>query len=524
MAFTFSDFGLSREEDISSGVVTDDAEKDPHEFRDDLSEAEDGVTTSDEMERVANIVQVVESLESFKENLYKYEGPDTVMSREDAMVLGSRIAFTYANHGVPMSYPVHMSTESMAHFDTSLLEASVEQLDYHIDMLSTEAMGIIERFVKNFKEIYGNEMDKLNNIAKNIRNVIKRVEKSDRWATGTITVENGSLITIGGKVQTKKVIDNISQVVEAELKGGIFNTYINGLESINSIVSGSKVGDMESVKKKIISSRLFSLGRPFVEAKSNDEEKRTFEAFVSDGFQLRIDMPTGVGRLIPHAELSYRTFRYQTNPTDKNGLTKDMFRAGRRKGKDITTQAASKEEVLAALNAYLRVVEDAMNEKSVTGIVQRFIERVGNLTQDKPQYDQEKERIDKERKARSNEDFKLWLYTLPLKLIFPPLFVAGVVIGKNENDLAFGFSLRKDGDSHVWKQSAYKAEGFAKVKRAFGLGLLGLIGSRIWSRWSLQFKNQALTFCYSLMRDAYGGIYSVGDALIEYADTHIDNA
>ena len=103
-------------------------------------------------------------------------------------------------------------------------------------------------------------------------------------------------------------------------------------------------------------------------------------------------------------------------------------------------------------------------------------------------------------------------------------WVAGVVIGKNENDLAFGFSLRKDGDSHVWKQSAYKAEGFAKVKRAFGLGLMGLIGSRIWSKWSLQFKNQALTFCYSLMRDAYGGIYSVGDALIEYADSHIDNA
>ena len=521
MAFTFSDFDLSREEDISSGVVTDDAEKDPHEFRDDLSEAEDGITTSDEMERVASIVQVVESLESFKENLYKYEGPDAVMSREDAMVLGSRIAFTYANHGVPMSYPVHMSTESMAHFNTSLLEASVEQLDYHIDMLSTEAMGIIERFIKNFKEIYSNEMDKLSNIAKNIRNVIKRVEKSDRWATGTITVENGSLITISGKVQPKKVIDNISQVVEAELKGGIFNTYINGLESINSIVSTAKVGDVENVKKKILSSRLFSLGRPFVEAKTHDEEKRTFEAFVSDGFQLRIDMPTGVGRLIPHAELSYRTFRYQPNK-GKDG--DDKFRAGRRKGKDITTQAVSKEEVLAALNAYLRVVEDAMNESSVTGIVQRFIDRVGNLTKDKPQYDQEKERIDKERKARSNEDFKLWLYTLPLKLIFPPLFVAGFVIGNNEHNFSTDMSIRKDADSHVWKQSAYKAEGFAKVRRAFGLGLLGLIGSRIWSRWSLQFKNQALTFCYSLMRDAYGGIYSVGDALIGYADSHIDNA
>lgn len=515
MAITFSDFDLSREEDISSGVVTDDAEKDPHEFRDDLSEAEDAVTTEGEMDRVAKIVQVVESLESFREDLLKYEDTDASMSREDAMTLGSRIAFTYANHGVPMDYPIHVSTESMAHFEVNRLEASVEQLDYHIDMLSTEAMGIFEKIKKNVADFFGNEMNKLRRMEKHIDNAIERVQNSDTWATNEIPVAGGSLLSVGGQFNPQKVFSNLEQLIESELKGGIFNTYLNGLRKINEIVGNSDFNHLEDTKKKILSSKLFALGRPFVEVRTEGEEQRKFEALVSDGFKLEMTMPTGVGRLIPEAKLSQATRWYANGAEDAD--------PGTRKGQFKHIKPLSKEEVIRILKDYKEVISNAIDNNRLTSIVNDFIKTVEELTADRTQYEKERKRIEEERKENNRKVFKGWLYSLPIKALCPPLAVAANLVGMADMVSNIVEGLKNDANSHVFRQSANNLKGNNAYVAGAYRGLEGWVIHSIWSRTTMRFQNLAMTFCYSLMRDAYGGIASVGNALIGLADIHIDS-
>nr|DAV72586.1 MAG TPA: internal head protein [Caudoviricetes sp.] len=532
MAITFSDFDLSREEDISSGVVTDDAEKDPHEFRDDLSEAEDGVTTSDEIERVAKIVQVVESLESFREDLLKYEDTDASMSREDAMTLGSRIAFTYANHGVPMDYPIHMSTESMSHFGVNRLEASVEQLDYHIDMLSTEAMGIFEKIKKNVADFFGNEMNKLRRMEKHIDNAIERVENSDTWATNEIPVAGGSLLTVGGQFNPQKVFSNLEQLIESELKGKVFNTYIQGLERINDIIGNTTFGDMEIGIKKILDSKLFMLGRPFVETKNgvtNSREQRAFEAFVSDGLQIEMIMPTGVGRLIPETKLM-KSGQLGSDVNSKN--------AGVRRGSFKRIKPLSKEEVIGLLKDYKQVISNALSENEVTTIVKDFIRRVERLTENKPQYEAERQRIreileegsaGKTLGAVAHNAIGMPDYTIKLlralktgKVAIPLFAIANFyampVMARN---IILG--LQDNADSHVARQSSYQHGKLANFLHGLGVGFLQNFIEYQWGKRTMRFQNLAMTFCYSLMRDAYGGIASVGNALIGLADVHIDS-
>lgn len=515
MAITFSDFDLSREEDISSGVVTDDAEKDPREFRDDLSEAEDGEATSDELDRVAKIVQVVESLESFREDLLKYEDMDASMSREDAMTLGSRIAFTYANHGVSMDYPIHMSTESMSHFEVNRLEASVEQLDYHIDMLSTEAMGIFEKIKKKITEAFGNEMNKLRRMEKHIDNVIERVQKSDLWANGEISVAGGSLLTIGGQLDTKKVFSNLEQLIEAELKGGIFNTYLNSLRKINEIVGNADIGHIKGAREKILSSKLFALGRPFVEVRGTDETSRKYEAMVSDGFKLEMTMPTGVGRLIPEARLSHTVGWYATSHEDKH--------PGKRRGQFKRIKAQTKDEVIRMLEDYKSIISNTIDNNQLTPIINQFIKTVDELTEHKSQYDAERNRIEKERSENNDQNFKAWLFSIPIRIICPPLAVAAGLAGGIDFYANLKMGIQNDAHSHVFRQAANKIEGSNKNIIGAIRGLDGWIIHSIWSKYTMRFKNQAMTFCYSLMRDAYGGIYSMGDALIALADMHMDS-
>ena len=532
MAITFSDFDLSREEDISSGVVTDDAEKDPHEFRDDLSEAEDGVTTEGEMERVAKIVQVVESLESFREDMLKYEDADASMSREDAMTLGSRIAFTYANHGVPMDYPIHMSTESMSHFGVNRLEASVEQLDYHIDMLSTEAMGIFEKIKKNVADFFGNEMNKLRRMEKHIDNAIERVENSDTWAANEIPVAGGSLLSVGGQFNPQKVFSNLEQLIESELKGKVFDTYIQGLERINDIIGNTTFGDMEIGIKKILDSKLFMLGRPFVETKNgvtNSREQRAFEAFVSDGLQIEMMMPTGVGRLIPETKLM-KSGQLGSDVNSKN--------AGVRRGSFKRIKPLSKEEVIGLLKDYKQVISNALSENEVTTIVKDFIKRVERLTENKPQYEAERQRIREMLEGGSSgktlgavahnaigvPDYAIKiLRALKTGKIATPLFtIAGFyALPVMIRNVILG--IQDNADSHVSRQSSYQHGKFANFLHGLGVGFVQNFIEYQWGKRTMRFKNLAMTFCYSLMRDAYGGIASVGNALIGLADIHIDS-
>lgn len=532
MAITFSDFDLSREEDISSGVVTDDAEKDPHEFRDDLSEAEDGVTTEGEMERVAKIVQVVESLESFREDLLKYEDADASMSREDAMTLGSRIAFTYANHGVPMDYPIHMSIESMAHFEVSRLKASVEQLDYHIDMLSTEAMGIMEKIKKNVADFFGNEMNKLRRMEKHIDNAIERVENSDTWATNEIPVAGGSLLTVGGQFNPQKVFSNLEQLIESELKGKVFNTYIQGLERINDIIGNTTFGDMEIGIKKILDSKLFMLGRPFVETKNgvtNSREQRAFEAFVSDDLQIEMMMPTGVGRLIPETKLMKASV-YSGSDTSRN--------AGRRNGSVTRIKPLTREEVIALLREYKQVISSALSENEVTTIVKDFIKRVEKLTEDKPQYEAERQRIHEMLTSGSDEktlgaiahnaigmpDYTIKLLrALKTGKVAIPLFTIANFYAMPVMARNIILGIQDNADSHVSRQSSYQHGKLANFLHGLGVGFLQNFIEYQWGKRTMRFQNLAMTFCYSLMRDAYGGIASVGNALIGLADIHIDS-
>ena len=69
----------------------------------------------------------------------------------------------------------------------------------------------------------------------------------------------------------------------------------------------------------------------------------------------------------------------------------------------------------------------------------------------------------------------------------------------------------------------YQHGKFANFLHGLGVGFVQNFIEYQWGKRTMRFQNLAMTFCYSLMRDVYGGIASVGNGLNGLADIHIDS-
>lgn len=351
---------LSREEfDITPEETTQ-----PEEIHPSVPEKLITEENEDQVKLLSSIMGTIDSLESLKANLVLARESGYKLGPTEVTALSQRVSLAYQRFGVEEKIPLHVSTESLLVRDQ--LGVSIEQINYRIEMLSTEADNIFRRMWEKLKDVFGNELNRVENLKGLLDRSITRLSKAKDTGKRTIGVKGGDALEINGKQNIGGIIATLNQLNTTYLQDGkVIRFYREQLDKFGKFVSNTVVDNKEEAKSKILSGNFFTLGKPFLKT-GQEDGYRKYECIISDLNSIRITMPTGEGKLYPHV---------RSKKSDNSGLRNKIKKGG------VTKITASKDEVLAhlkQLRASLDALPGAAAMEKITSLFRQQIKEIEN--------------------------------------------------------------------------------------------------------------------------------------------------
>lgn len=351
---------LSREE----FDITPEETQQPEEIHPSVPEKLITEENEDQVKLLSSIMGTIDSLESLKANLVLARESGYRLSPTEVTALSQRVSLAYQRSGVPEQMPLHVSTESV--LVKNPLSVTIEQINYRIEMLSTEADNIFRRMWEKLKDVFGNELNRVENLKGLLDRSIARLSKAKDTGKRTIGVKGGDALEINGKQNIGGIITTLNQLNATYLQDGkVIRFYREQLDKFGKFVSSTVVDNKEEAKSKILSGNFFTLGKPFLKT-GQEEGYRKYECIISDLNSIKITMPTGEGKLYPHV---------RSKKSDNSGLRNKIKKGG------VTKITASKDEVLAhlkQLRASLDALPDAPAMEKITSLFRQQIKEIEN--------------------------------------------------------------------------------------------------------------------------------------------------